>query len=68
MEEMAGNVVRHGFSKDNKRHSADIRVVHKGDEIILRIRDNCSAFNPSEYHKVMEMDADGKNVGIQLVF
>ena len=51
MEEMAGNVVRHGFSKDNKRHSADIRVVHKGDEIILRIRDNCSAFNPSEYHK-----------------
>ena len=30
MEEMAGNVVRHGFSKDNKRHSADIRVVHKG--------------------------------------
>ena len=68
MEEMAGNVVTHGFSKDKKRHSADIRVVHKGDEIILRIRDNCSAFNPSEYHKVMEMDADGRNVGIQLVY
>ena len=68
MEEMAGNVVEHGFTKDKKKHSADIRVVHKDGEIILRIRDNCTAFDPAAYHKVMEMDERGKNVGIKLVY
>ncbi len=69
MEEMAGNVVAHGFSKDTKQHSADIRVVHKEDSIILRIRDNCVGFDPSEYVKMMENgDEEGKNVGIRLVY
>lgn len=68
MEEMAGNVVQHGFVQDKKQHSADIRVVHKNDRIILRIRDNCSAFDPSAYHKVMQSDEDGKNVGIRLIY
>ena len=68
MEEMAGNVVLHGFPLDKKQHSADIRVVHKEQEIILRIRDNCAAFNPSEYHKSMQTDEEGRNIGIKLVY
>ena len=68
MEEMAGNVVAHGFSRDSKKHSVDIRVVHKDDHIILRIRDNCEAFNPSEHARSMESDESGKNVGIRLVY
>lgn len=68
MEEMAGNIVEHGFTKDKKQHSADIRVVYKDDGIILRIRDNCTAFDPTEYHKTLQMGEDGKNVGIQLVY
>ncbi len=35
---------------------------------ILRIRDDCTAFDPTEYHKVMKMDELGKNVGIQMVY
>ena len=68
MEEMAGNIVRHGFSGDSKKHSVDIRVVLKDDDIILRIRDNCIAFNPSEYHKIMQENDDFKNIGIKLVY
>jgi len=68
MEEMAGNVVEHGFSKDQKQHSIDIRVAHKNDEIILRIRDNCRAFNPSDRMKKMEPGELGKNIGIHLVY
>ena len=68
MEEMAGNIVRHGFVKDRKQHSADIRVVHKGDRIILRIRDNCAAFDPSERLKTMQPKENGENVGIKLVY
>ena len=68
LEEMAGNVIAHGFPKDQKKHSVDIRVAHTGEEIILRIRDNCRAFNPTEYAGKMEMDELGKNVGIHLVW
>ena len=69
MEEMSGNVVEHGFKSDTKAHSADIRVVLKGDEIILRIRDNCKGFDPSIlYTKAAEEDDAGKNVGIKLVY
>ena len=68
MEEAAGNVVKHGFTKDQKRHSADIRVVHKGDELILRIRDNCAAFDPQAYMKAMGPGELGSNIGIRLVY
>ena len=65
---MAGNVVQHGFKEDTKGHSADLRVIHKDDELILRIRGNCKSFNPSEYVRMMESDESGRNVGIRLVY
>lgn len=68
MEEMAGNIVEHGFEKDRKPHSVDIRVVHKDDRIILRIRDNCVAFDPSEYQNIMQLKENGENIGIKLVY
>ena len=67
LEEMAGNVIEHGFSADARQHSADIRVLHKDGGITLRIRDNCAAFDPSGYLKLMEMTETGKNVGIRLI-
>ena len=68
MEEMAGNVVTHGFKQDQKKHSVDIRVSYKEGEIILRIRDNCAAFDPTGYTRLMELDDRGKNVGIHLAY
>ena len=68
MEEMAGNIVEHGFTKDKKKHSIDIRVTHKDDEIILRLRDNCVGFDPAERRKVMEPEDPAKNCGIRLVY
>jgi len=66
MEEMAGNIVQHGFAADRKSHSIDIRVVHSGDDVILRIRDNCRAFNPTDRAIALEMDSECHNVGIHL--
>ena len=43
-EELAGNVIRHGFS-DNKPHHLDIRVIVKDDESVLRLRDDCREFD-----------------------
>lgn len=36
--------------------------------VILRIRDNCEAFNPTEHAKLMDPGEMGKNVGIRLVY
>ena len=67
LEEMAGNVVLHGFTKDDRDHSLDIRISHSGDDIILRLRDNCIAFDPVERVRVCGSDDGIRNLGIRLV-
>ena len=68
MEEMAGNVVAHGFTKDDKRHSVDVRVVHKDGDLILRIKYDCVPFDPGERQSIAESDDVLKNIGIRMVF
>ena len=68
LEEMAGNVVEHGFTKDRKSHTVDIRVSHKEEDVILRIRDDCVPFDPGERQKIVTGDDPVKNIGIRMVF
>ena len=68
LEEMAGNVISHGFNKDAKKHSVDIRVAHKGDDVILRIKDDCIPFDPAERKDLMDPEDRAKNMGIRLVY
>ena len=68
MEEMAGNVVSHGFNEDKRNHSVDIRVVHKSSGLQLRIRDDCMPFDPGERIKLTDPSDPSSNIGIRLVF
>ena len=68
MEEMAGNVIDHGFTKDKKQHNIDIRAVHKNDDIILRIRDDCIPFDPGERLDMVGTDDLTKNIGIRMIY
>ena len=68
LEEMAGNVVDHGFSKDGKSHSVDIRVVFKKDDVILRVKDDCIPFNPAERQDIYDPKDRMKGVGIRMVY
>lgn len=68
LEEITANIVEHGFSKGHKNHSADVCVVCKGDEVILRTRDDCIPFDPGERLKMAENGDLSKNIGIRLVF
>ena len=68
MEEMVGNVVDHGFTKDKRSHSVDVRVVHKDGDVILRIKDDCVPFDPHERQSLAESDDPLKNIGIRMVF
>lgn len=69
LEEMAGNVVEHGFHKGNgKRHSIDIRVAKKDNDLILRIKDDCVPFDPSERKDLFNIEEGTKNMGIKIVY
>ena len=68
MEEMAGNVVEHGFTKDRRSHTADLRVVHKDADVILRIKDDCVAFDPYQRLSLHDPDDPTKNIGIRMIY
>ncbi len=67
MEEMAGNVVEHGFNKDKRKHSIDVFACVDGDDVLLRLRDNCVPFDPHSKLQMHEGDDPVRNVGIKLV-
>ena len=62
IEEMAGNVIQHGFEADGRNHLS-IRVLHKSDHWVLRLRDDCRVFDPVHYVPAEGQDA----LGIRLV-
>ena len=68
VEELACNVVKHGFTKDTKEHSCNIRVMIENDDILLRIRDDCRFFNLKERYEAMGKGDIASNVGIRLVY
>ena len=68
LEEMVMNIVQHGFTSDNKPHTIDIHVVAKGDDLILRIRDDCELFNVRDKGEAWKEDSEDitKNLGIRM--
>ena len=66
IEEMAGNIITHGFS-DKKKHSIDIRTVIKNGEVTIRIRDDCAAFDPLERMNQFSSEDPCKNIGIRMI-
>jgi len=62
IEEMAGNVVQHAFKPGEKRW-LDLTIMDKPEKLIVRIRDNGSAFDPLAY---LSADEE-KGYGIKLI-
>ena len=67
-EELARNVIEHGFS-DGKPHHLDIRVFIKDGKPVLRMRDDCILFDLREKAENWSYDPEHpeKNIGIRLV-
>lgn len=66
VEEMAGNVVEHGFN-DGKKHGLDIRVLIEEESLILRMRDDCRPFDIKKKLKEMDTEDICKGAGIRIV-
>ncbi len=71
LEEMAGNIISHGFAKNKKKKdlSVDIYVAVRDDEILIRLRDNAPQFDPFSKLKQYKENVDDpmKNIGIRMV-
>ena len=67
VEEMAGNVVEHGFTKDKKPHSIDVRILKKGDEYIVRIRDDCVFFDPLQRLQLYSDRDPAHHMGLRMI-
>lgn len=51
MEEITTNIIEHGFERENRRNTAEVRVIVSGDDLILRVRDNAGAQNNTVQNK-----------------
>ena len=67
LEEMAGNVVKHGFSADSKNHYVHVCAACKTDTLILSIKDDCIPFDLNARLQMMDPDDLTKNIGIRIV-
>jgi putative MATE family efflux protein len=64
VEEMAGNIVEHGFPSF-KQHYMDIRILLTKNGAIFRIRDDGKPFNPIEYGN--ENNPSKNKLGISII-
>lgn len=65
IEELANNIIEFGFI-DGKPHSIDVRIV-KENKLLLRVRDDCSSFDPVKYMELHQDDDPVSHIGIRLV-
>ena len=66
IEELAGNIVKHGFSKKSDS-VADISVVVLDDKILIRFKDNCKPFNPVEQSDLFNPEDITHKIGLRMV-
>ena len=68
-EELSSNIITHGFPLNKSGDPiVDIRLVARGNRLILRLRDNCPQFDITK--KIIEVNAEGadptRNFGIRI--
>ena len=68
LEEMAGNVVSHGFSMDSKPHNLTARAIVKDEDVILCIKDDCQPFDPVQRQRIADPEDKTKNIGLRMIY
>ena len=67
IEEMANNIITHGFTKDSKKHDLDVRLLFRDGKRLIRFRDDCVNFDPIDYIKLHSADDPTSHIGIRMV-
>ena len=68
VEEIAANIVTRGFVADKKRHFLTAMAIFLEDHLVLRLKDDCPAFDPKEMAQLSSEDGGMDNLGIRMVY
>ena len=67
VEELAGNVIKYGFSDGNPHHIS-VKLKKDGDQWILRLRDDCPGFDPVVYARNITPEQKESHYGIRMIY
>jgi len=67
VEELCNNIIQWGFA-DGKKHSINVRIACKNENLTLRIRDDCKAFDPKKQAEMYRAETGMKNIGLRLIY
>ena len=67
VEEIAGNIIRHGKHRGGGQASAEYRIFVNNEDICITVRDYCYYFSPTEYYQIHHCDDSQDCIGIRLV-
>ena len=65
VEELATNTVMTGF-RPHRHNTIDMRILKKGDEFIVRIRDDCLIFDPVKQLQLYDRSIPDHHIGLQM--
>ena len=66
VEEMATHTIQYGF-RPGKQNNIDMRILKKGDDYIVRIRDDCVIFDPVKKLQLYDKNIPMHHIGLQMV-
>jgi len=67
IEEMCADIMARSFV-EGKDNFISVKLVNKGDEWVIRFRDNCEQFDTAGYMKLHHSDDAISHLGIRIVF
>ncbi len=68
LEELCLGIIKERFETDpKKKHTIELRVVHKGEDIFMSMKDDCRPFNPKERSELVNPQDDSpRSLSIRL--
>jgi Na+-driven multidrug efflux pump/anti-sigma regulatory factor (Ser/Thr protein kinase) len=67
VEEMAGNIVRHGNPRSGSSLCVDFRLFINDGKVCMSLRDYCDAFDPMQYYEINSSEDTVSSLGIRMV-
>ena len=67
VEELCLGIIKDRFDQDDKKHTIEIRLVHKDERILMSLKDNCKPFTPLDRANLVNpQDNSEKSISIRL--
>ena len=68
LEELCLGIIKERFETDpKKKHTIEVRIVHKGEDVFMSLKDDCKPFNPKDRAELVNPQDDSpKSISIRV--